>query len=33
MVAFQEVDCNVGRATAFTIVDDAETNEALWVNG
>lgn len=33
MVAFQEVDSNVGRATAFTKVSDAETNEASWVNG
>ena len=30
MVAFQEVDSNVGRATAFTKVSDAETNEANW---
>lgn len=33
MVAFQEVDCNVGRVTAFTVVDDAETAEANWTNG
>jgi HK97 family phage major capsid protein len=33
VVAFQEVDCNFGRLTAFTLVEDAETNEALWTNG
>ncbi len=33
IVAFQEVDSNVGRATAFTIADDAETTESNWSNG
>jgi len=33
MVAFQEVDCNVGRATAFTFVSDAECTESNWANG
>ena len=33
VVAFQEIDCNVGRPTAFTTVLDAETNEANWTNG
>ncbi len=33
VVAFMEVDCNVGRVTAFTIVEDAETNEGNWTNG
>jgi len=33
VVAFQEVDCNFGRLTAFTIVSDAETDESLWTNG
>jgi HK97 family phage major capsid protein len=33
MVAFQEVDSNVGRATAFTTVSDAETTESNWSNG
>jgi HK97 family phage major capsid protein len=33
MVAFQEVDCNVGRATAFTILGDAETTETKWTEG
>jgi len=33
VVAFQEVDSNVGRAAAFTIADDAEVNEANWSNG
>ncbi len=32
MVAFQEVDSNIGRSTAFTTVSDAETNEANWSN-
>lgn len=30
IVAFQEIDSNVGRVSAFTIVEDAETNENLW---
>jgi len=33
IMAIQEVDSNVGRATAFTIVEDAETNESNWTNG
>lgn len=33
VVAFQEVDCNFGRLTAFTLVEDAETNEVNWTNG
>ena len=33
VVAFMEVDSNVGRVTAFTVVKDAETSEALWTNG
>ena len=33
VVAFMEVDSNVGRVTAFTIVEDAETAEANWTNG
>ena len=33
MVAFQQIDCNIGRATAFTYVGDAETAEASWSNG
>lgn len=33
VVAFQEVDCNFGRLTAFTVVEDAETAEANWTNG
>lgn len=33
VVAFMEVDSNVGRITAFTRVLDAETNEANWTNG
>jgi len=33
MVAFQEVDSNVGRTTAFTAITDAETSESSWTNG
>lgn len=30
MVAFQEVDCNVGRPTAFTLIEDAQVDSAQW---
>ena len=33
VVAFMEVDSNVGRVTAFTLAEDAETAEANWSNG